>query len=113
MMHRVPGRVGFVRGVLLVILPLMLLGGCATQGEQERELSLGYGLGDDHARQRLKLSRVAVEVFIDINREDLAHQMEYALHSQALALEGRNDEEAREVMKAAPGLASCPDLLAL
>ncbi len=63
------------------------------------------------AKKRLATMRVAFKAFLEAEKHDAAHLMEYAIHALELGIEGRRDEEAQRLRKNAPDRAQQIELL--
>ncbi len=71
--------------------------------EEWEERQRDDGDREEIVERHLHGLRLAVKAWGETDRHDLAERTEMALHAFELELEGREDPEAREIMKAAPG----------
>ena len=62
-------------------------------------------------KERMKVMRWGVEVWIENDRHDLAEQLEYAIIARRHAIEGRRDAEANEIREKAPDHGTLAELL--
>ena len=91
--------------------------------EQRLERARGEGSEREHgerhngerevAQRLVRAMRLGVEGLARTDRQHAAHNLERALHARQLNLEGRRDEEAREIRHTAPGLGQEAELMAL
>jgi len=65
----------------------------------------------DIVRGWIQTMRIAMRALLGADREELAHQLEHAIHAYELGLEGRRDPEAKRIRETAPSRANQAELL--
>lgn len=84
--------------------------------ERDRERSGHRGDGRrpserDIVRERAEIMRMAMGALREGEKKKLTEQLEHAIHSLELGLEGRRDDEARRIREAAPKIGQQAEIL--
>jgi hypothetical protein len=61
--------------------------------------------------QRLKIMKTAIPALLEGGDENLAHQLEQALHAREMVLDGRRDPQARRIIDSSPKLGQQIEIL--
>jgi len=100
---------------LFSLLPLTLsIGVCCLAPDssaQERERPAQENEEIRTVRRRLDVMRLAVDAFLEADRQDAAKRVELAMHTRELAIAGVRNEKAEAVAKAAPNRGQLAELL--
>ncbi|MFQ5845080.1 MAG: hypothetical protein ACE5JG_08840, partial [Planctomycetota bacterium] len=89
----------------------------ARLGRELREVhakrQAGHKKEIEVARHQVELMRVALDALVEAERADVADVLERAIHARKMALEGRRDEEARQIRERAPKPPQLAEILGL